>query len=72
MNKRIDNILLSKVCTKSRKFSSEMPKFPTQRGSAPWTPALVTNFTAPRGEAILDPPVFPCLFLFLFYFLLCV
>ena len=60
MNKRIDNILLSKVCTNSRKFSSEMPKFPTQPppgGSAPWTPALVTNFTAPRVEAILDPPV---------------
>ena len=27
------------------------------RGPTPWTPVLVTNFTAPRGEAILDPPV---------------
>ena len=23
----------------------------------PWTPVFVTDFTAPRGEAILDPPV---------------
>ena len=27
------------------------------RGPTPWTPVFVTNFTAPRGEAILDPPV---------------
>ena len=33
-------------------------KFPPPGGSAPWTPALVINFTAPRGEAILDPPVY--------------
>ena len=56
-DQEIFNTMLSKVCTKSRKFSSEMPNFPTQRGSAPWIPALVTNFTTPRGEAILDPPV---------------
>ena len=30
-------------------------KFPYARGPTPWTPVLVTNFTAPRGEAILDP-----------------
>ena len=27
------------------------------RGPAPWTPVFVTNFTAPRRKAILDPPV---------------
>ena len=27
------------------------------RGQAPWTPVFVTNFTAPRRKAILDPPV---------------
>ena len=38
--------------------------FPRQGGSAPLqprqtpsTPVFVTNFTAPRGKAILDPPV---------------
>ena len=30
------------------------------RGPTPWTPVLVTNFTAPRGEAILDPPQPQC------------
>ena len=52
-------MMLSKVCTKSRKFSSEIPNFPSlAKGLCPLaTPALDINFTAPQGGAILDPPV---------------
>ena len=47
------------------------PCSPHQVGAAPWTPArepaswipvFVTNFTAPRGEVILDPPVLVTIF----------